>query len=70
VDTPVRCKRVQRLQQQRGLADARVAANQHHAAFHHAAAQHAVQFANAGGRAGHVAGFDVGQRGHSGSLGQ
>ena len=41
------------LGQQRGLADARVAAHQHHGAFHHAAPQHPIQFADAGGEPGH-----------------
>ena len=36
-------QRVERLQQQRRLADARVAADQHHAAFDDAAAEHAVE---------------------------
>jgi hypothetical protein len=44
-----------RLQQQRALADAGVAADQHHAAGDDAAAQHAVQLVQAGGRARHVA---------------
>ena len=38
----------QRLQQQRRLADARIAADQHHRAFDQAAAEHAVEFADAG----------------------
>jgi hypothetical protein len=43
--------RVDGLQQQCGLTDARVTADQHHPAFDHAAAQHAVQLLDAGGRA-------------------
>ena len=39
----------QRLQQQRRLADAGIAADQHHRAFGQAAAEHAVEFADAGG---------------------
>ena len=45
------------LRKQRALADAGVAAHQHHAALHHAAAQHAIQFADA---AGHACGRLVG----------
>ena len=56
-------QRIERLQQQRGLADTGIAADQHHAAFDDATAQHAVQFVLAGRRAVHVGGFDVGQRG-------
>jgi hypothetical protein len=63
-------QRVQRLQQQRGFANAGVAANQHHAAFDDAAAQHPVQLFNAGGAAFHIRGFNVGQRGHRGGFGQ
>jgi hypothetical protein len=38
----------ERLQQQRRLADARIAAHQHHRAFDQAAAEDAVEFADAG----------------------
>jgi hypothetical protein len=55
---------VQRLQQQRAFANAGVAADQHHAAFHHATAQHAVQLVQAGGQALEVGRVNVGQRGH------
>ena len=41
-------QRVERLQQQRRLADARVAADQHHAAGDDAAAEHAVELVDAG----------------------
>jgi hypothetical protein len=41
----------QRLQQQGGLADARIAADQHHRAFDQAAAEHAVELAQSGGHA-------------------
>jgi hypothetical protein len=41
------------LQQQGGLADAGVAAEQNHRAVHQAAAEHAVQLAHAGGLARH-----------------
>ena len=50
---------IQGLQQQGGFANARIAANQNHAAFHHAAAQSAVEFFDAGGAAIDVGGFDV-----------
>ena len=48
------------LQQQGGFANARVAANQHHAAFHDAAAQHAVQLVDAAG-VRHILRLDGGQ---------
>ncbi len=60
----------QRLQQQGRLADARVAADQHHAAGHQAAAQHAVEFLDAGAEARHVDRLDVGQRHHRRALRQ
>ena len=60
----------QRLQQQGRLADARVAADQHHATGHDAAAEHPVQFLLAGGRAFIVAGLDLGQRRHRLASGQ
>ena len=50
---------VERLQQERGLADAGVAADQHHAAFDHATAQHPVQLVDAGGVALKVGRFDL-----------
>ena len=43
-------QRIERLQQQRRLADARVAADQHHAAGDDAAAEHAVELVDAGRR--------------------
>ncbi len=49
-----------RLQQQRGLADARLAAEQHHRARHDAAAEHAIQFADAGRQSRRRAHLDVG----------
>ena len=55
---------VQRLQQQGALADAGVAADQHHAAGHQAAAEHAVKFIDAGRQAFHLGGFDRRERGH------
>ena len=58
------------LQQQRGLADARVAADQHDAAADQAAAQHAVQLVDAGGRARHLGGVDLAERGHRLRAGQ
>ena len=51
----------QGLQQQRGFADAGIAADQYHPALHQAAAQHAVEFGDAGRRARHVTGFHFGQ---------
>ncbi len=63
-------QRVGGLQQQRALADARVAADQRHAAGHDAAAEHAVQLFLSGGRARDIGGIDVGQRRHRRALGQ
>ena len=60
----LRRQRVDRLQQQRALADAGVAADQHHAAGDDAAAEHAVELLLAGGRARDLGGVDLGQRGH------
>ena len=54
-------QRIQRLQQQRGFAYARVTADQHHPAFNDAAAQHAVQLLMAGGAAFDFIGLDIGQ---------
>ena len=48
---PLAAQRVGRLQQQRGLADARVAAEQDHRAGHEPAAEHAVELADARHRA-------------------
>ena len=48
-----------RLQQQRGLADARLAAEQHQRSGNDAAAQHAIEFADAGGDAIGLRRFDV-----------
>ncbi len=45
-------QRAQHLQQQGRLADAWIAADQHHRALHQAAAEHAVQLTDAGQRAG------------------
>ncbi|MNN02734.1 hypothetical protein D3C81_1154020 [compost metagenome] len=56
----------QRLQQQRGLADAGIAADQHHAARHQPAAQHAVELVDAAGKARHVGSVDLGQLAHHG----
>jgi len=67
---PQRCSESSACSKQRGLADAGVAADQHHAALHHATAQHAVQFLVAGGGALHVLGFDVGEHRDLGRLGQ
>ena len=53
-----------RLQQQRALADAGVAADQHHAAADDAAAEHAVELVLAGGRARHLGDVDLAERGH------
>ena len=50
------------LQQQRRLADARIAADQHHLARHQAAAQHAIELANAGRQALQFARFDLAER--------
>ena len=55
-------QRIQRLQQQRGLADARVAPDQHHAPFDDAPAQHTVQLINATGGARNVGRLDRRQR--------
>ena len=63
-------QRIERLQQQRGFANARIAPNQHHAAFHHATAEHTVEFSQAGGRARYLRGLDGGQRLHGLRLGQ
>ena len=52
----------QRLEQQRGLANAGVAPDQHHPAGDEAATEHAVEFADAGGDARLFARLDVGQR--------
>src|SRR5262249_48453120 len=60
----LRAQRIHRLQQQRRLADARVAADQHDAAGDDAAAEHAVQLLEAGGRACDLRGVDLAQRGH------
>ena len=49
------------LQQQRGFADARVAAQQNHRTAHQPAAEHAVKFAHAGGLARHFGGGNFGQ---------
>ena len=51
----------ERLQEDRGLADARVAADQHHRAVHQATAEHAVQLAGGGGEARHFLDADFGQ---------
>jgi hypothetical protein len=50
---------VHRLQQQGGFANARIAADQHHAAFDHATAQHPVQLIDAGGVALEVCRLDL-----------
>ena len=63
-------QRVQGLQQQRGLANARVAAYQYHATLHNAAAQHPVQLGVPGGCAVHVTGFNIGQYRHLRCTGQ
>jgi hypothetical protein len=63
-------KRIQRLQQQGGFANARVAADQHHAALDHAAAQHPVQVLMAGGGARHIDRIDLAQGGHFGGCSQ
>ena len=54
---------IQGLQQQSGLADARIATDQNHAAFHHTAAQSAVELFDARGAAVDVGGFNVTQFG-------
>ena len=59
-------QRVERLQQQRRLADARVAADQHHAAGDDAAAQHAVELVDAGRDALELARLDLGERAPTG----
>ena len=51
-------QRIHGLQQQRGFADAGVAANEHHTAFDHAAAKHAVQLLNTAGRTCHILRFN------------
>jgi hypothetical protein len=51
----------QRLQQQRALADAGIAADQHHAAIDQAAAERAVEFADAGRHPVFFARLDLGQ---------
>ena len=55
-------ERAQGLQQQRGLADARIAAEQRHLPRHQSAAQRAVELADAGGDALLVARLDVRKR--------
>ena len=60
----------QRLQQQGRFADARIAADQHHAAGHQAAAQHAVEFLDAGAETRHIDRFDIGQTEHRRGLRQ
>ena len=57
-------QRGQGLQQQRGLAYARIAADEHHGAGHQTAAQHAVEFVQPGRLARRFARFDVGQTAH------
>ncbi len=57
-------QRIDRLQQQRALADARIAADQHHAATDDAAAEHAVEFLLAGRRALDIGRIDLGQSRH------
>jgi hypothetical protein len=59
---PRALQRIDRLQQQRRLADAGVAADERHAARDDAAAQHAVELVEPGGRARDVGRLDVGQR--------
>ncbi len=49
------------LQQQRGFADAGIAADQHHPAFHQSAAQHAIELGDTGRSARHFARFHLGQ---------
>jgi hypothetical protein len=58
------------LQQQRAFANARVAADQHHATWHDAAAQNAVKLFQAAGCAGHLGHFDLGQVDHRLAFGQ
>ncbi|MNJ59894.1 hypothetical protein D3C77_556000 [compost metagenome] len=58
------------MQQQRGLADTRITANQHDRAGHQAAAQHAVEFIQPGGLAGRFAGFDFRQAANRAGRGQ
>jgi hypothetical protein len=55
-------QRPRRLQQERALPDARVAADQHQRAAHHAAPQHAIELADAGAYAVVVLHRDVLQR--------
>ena len=55
---------VQRLQQQGGFANARIAADQHHTAFDHAAAHYAIEFILTGRCAIHLLRFDVAERHH------
>ena len=54
------------LQQERGFADARLAADQHKRAVHRAAAQHAVELADAGVKPRLVPAFDIAQQGRAG----
>ena len=49
-----------RLQQQRGLADAGLAAEQHERAGNDAAAEHAIEFVDAGGQARVLFDLDIG----------
>ncbi len=63
-------QRGQRLQEQRRLADAGIAADQHHGAGHQAAAEHAIEFVQAGGLARRFAGLDFGQAAHRAGRGQ
>ena len=55
---------IQRLEQQRGFANARIAAHEHHAAGDDTAAQRAIQLGLARGRARHVLRLNAGQRLH------
>ena len=58
------------LQQQGRLADAGIAADQHHGAGHQAAAQHAVEFLQPGGGTRGFARLDLGQAAHGAAGGQ
>ena len=65
---PAALQRIERLQQKRGLANARVAANQNHGTFDDTAAQHTIELILTGGGALDIGGFNVGQHRDFGCL--
>ena len=63
-------QRIKCLQQQRGFANAGVAADEHYAAFDHTAAQDTIQLGVTRGCAFKVTGFDTRQHRHLGGFGK